>query len=39
MDRNGTVRHATLPQAVHSSDKYWDDRQQMRILVGHITIM
>jgi len=39
MDRNHTVRHATLPQAVYSSDKYWDDGQQMHILVGRITIM
>lgn len=39
MERNCTVRHETLPQAFHSSDKYWGDRQQMCILVSCITIM
>jgi len=38
MDRNHTVRHTTLLQAVHSSDKYWDEGQQMRILVGTLKL-
>jgi hypothetical protein len=39
IDRNCILRHKTLPQAVQSSDKYWDDKHQMHVLVGRITIM
>lgn len=39
IDKSCIVRHETVSQAGPSSGKYWNDRQQMRVLAGRITIM